>query len=216
MLALRRLILVALSVLASTAPASRAPADVDFQMLLNKVSVAGQNSVRGAIMLTQPQTANAVFEIVDDSTLVETPSAVTVPAGSVSKFFRIRVLPVVTPQFTTITASSGAIVRSQPLVLTPLAPSAMAFTPNPCLGGQTVSCRLVVNGVAGPAGLTIALSDNSVFATTPVNAVVPAGGTQAIFSITTSAVPSRQTVVLIAQANGLAKAGTFRILPPQQ
>lgn len=89
----------------------------------------------------------------------------------------------------------------------------MAFTPRLVTGGQSLQCRLVINGVAGPAGLTITLRDNSAFATVPATAKVPPGGTQVIFTITTTAVPARQTVLVTAMANGLAKSATFRIAP---
>lgn len=198
---------------AACAFASSVPADVDFVLKLNKVIVAGQNSVLGTVNLMAPEAAPVTMQISDDSTLVETPASVTVAAGELVKKFRIRVTPVAAPVMTTITAASGAIIHTQPLVLSPLAPSAMAFTPKLVTGGQPTQCRLVINGVAGPAGLTITLSDNSAFATVPATATVPPGGTQAIFSISTLAVSTRQVVVVTAMSNGLAKAATFRIAP---
>lgn len=97
---------------AACALASSVPADVDFVLKLNKVLVAGQNSVLGTVTLMAPEAAPVSMQISDDSTFVETPAAVTVPANQLVKNFRIKVVPVATPAMATITAASGAIVHT--------------------------------------------------------------------------------------------------------
>lgn len=185
----------------------------DFAFTLNKTVVAGQNSVMGTITPTTTVAFPRTYTTYDDSSLVTTPATVTVTAGAALKNFQITVLAVNSPINTTIYAKRGATVRSRPLTLAPLIPTALSFTPNPVIGGNPTQGRVVVNGVAGPSGRTIALFDNSTFATTPNSVVVPPGGTDASFTIQTLPVTSAKTVTVTARVSAGEKTGTFRINP---
>lgn len=189
------------------------PPPVDFALTLNKASVAGQNSVQGTITVAQAQPSNTVFTTYDNSSLVTTPANVTVLAGQLLRNFQITTTAITSTIVTTIFAKRGSVTRSQNLTLTPLIPTALAFTPSQVTGGQSTSCRVVINGVAGPGGRVLAIFDNSSFSTTPSTATVPAGATQVIFPITTTAVTSTQTVTVTARVSAGEKTGTFRINP---
>lgn len=187
-----------------------------FTFALNKATVAGQNSVLGTVTLEGASTVATPVTITTSSSLVTAPPKVFVPAGQLVRNFMITVAPVTSPAMTVITAKAGAVVRAQGLLLTPLVPTAMAFTPSSVLGGNDVSCRLVINGVAGPGGRTISLFDTSAYAITPSSVTVPPGATQAIFGILTKPVPSPQAVSVTARVTAGEKTGTFRIYPPAQ
>lgn len=184
----------------------------NFTFTLNKTQVAGQNSVQGTITAESlPQ--SRVYTTYDNSSLVTTPATVTLPANTMVKNFQITVAAVNATINTTIYAKYAGITRSAPLALVPLVPTALAFTPSPVTGGQTTSCRVVINGVAGPGGRTIAIFDNSTYATTPSTVIVPAGATQVIFNIATVAVPSQKTVTVTARVSAGEKTGSFKINP---
>lgn len=187
--------------------------DFEFSLTLNKASVAGQNSVRCTITLVEPWVSNLSLAVRDDSSLVSTPALVAIPARALSKHFRITVTPVLSPTPVTIFVESGTTVKSQPLMLVPLVPTAIAFTPRHVTGGQSITGRVVINGVAGPNGLVLNLSDNSNFVTTPPTATVPPGGTQAVFSMTTATVTSYKYVIVTAQVPAGSKTGMFRLSP---
>lgn len=187
-----------------------------FTFALNKATVAGQNSVLGTVTLEGASTVATPVTITSSSSLVTAPPKVFVPAGQFVRNFMITVAPVTSPAMTVITAKAGAVVRSQGLLLTPLVPTAMAFTPSSVLGGNDVSCRLVINGVAGPGGRTISLFDTSAYAITPSSVTVPPGATQVIFGIRTRTVTSPQVVSVTARVSAGEKTGTFRIYPPAQ
>lgn len=189
------------------------PTEPGFAFSLNKVTVAGQNSVQGTITLDVPNAANLVFTTFDNSSLVQTPATVTVPANALLKNFQITVTAVNSSINTTIYARRMSVTRSRPLTLAPLVPTALAFTPNPVVGGQTTSCRVVINGVAGPGGRTIAIFDNSIYSQVPSTVVVPAGATEVVFPITTIAVTSQKVVTVTARVSAGEKTGTFRINP---
>lgn len=184
-----------------------------FEFTLNKTTVAGQNSVQGTITLGETQASPTVFTTYDNSSLVTTPATVTVPASTLLKNFQITVVAVTSPINTLIYAKYGSVTQSKPLTLAPLIPTSVSCTPNPVTGGQTTTGRIVINGVAGPGGRTIAVFDNSPNATTPSTVVVPAGASQVTFPIPTTAVTSVKNVTITARVSAGEKTGTFRINP---
>lgn len=184
----------------------------DFSLVLNKAQVAGQNSVQGTIA-ADPQPQSRVYTTYDNSSLVTTPPSVTLAANASTKNFQITVAAVNSTINTTIFAKYGSTTRSAPLALVPLVPTALAFTPSTVTGGSPTSCRVVINGVAGPGGRTIAILDNSPYATVPSTVTVPPGGTQVIFNIATTAVPSQKTVTVTARVSAGEKTGSFKINP---
>ncbi len=185
----------------------------NFAFALNKVQVAGQNSVQGTIAIPEPAVANTVFTTYDNSSLVNTPASVTVLAGQFYRNFQITTTAITSTIQTTIYAKRGPLVRSAPLTLIPLVPTALAFTPSQATGRNPVSCRVVINGVAGPGGRVIAIFDNSPYATSPSTVTVPAGATDVTFPITTSVVTNTKFVTVTARVSAGEKTGTFRINP---
>lgn len=184
-----------------------------FTLTLNKSSVAGQNSVLGTITMSEPKAANTVFTTYDNSSLVSTPPSVTVLAGQLSRGFQIKTTAITSTISTTIFASRLGVIRSQTLILMPLVPTAVVCSPNPVTGGSSTSCRVVINGVAGPEGRTIAVFDNSPKTTMPSTVTVPPGGTDVFFTISTLPVTTVQNVVVTARVSAGEKTGNFRINP---
>ncbi len=185
----------------------------DFTFALNKTQVAGQNSVKGTITLDNSASQSTVFTTFDNSSLVNTPATVTVAANALFKDFQITVTAVNSSINTAVSAKLGAVTKTVPLTLIPLVPTALAFTPNPVVGGNPVSARVVINGVAGPGGRTVAVFDNSTYTTMPSTVVVPAGATQVFFTITTTHPTAVQTVTVTARVSAGEKTATFRINP---
>jgi len=183
-----------------------------FTFALNKTQVAGQNSVMGTIAASALPNART-YTTYDNSSLVNTPPTVTLPANATVKNFQITVTAVNSTINTTVYCRFGSVTYSRPLALIPLVPTALAFTPSSVTGGNAVSCRVVINGVAGPGGRTIAVFDNSPFTSMPSTVVVPPGATQVIFNINTTAVTSQKVVTLTARVSAGEKTGTFRINP---
>lgn len=190
-----------------------APND-DFTFALSKSVVAGSNFI--TMTITSPTTfpQDARYRIYCDRFEFQYSSLnLTLPAGqtTVSKYMSVQ--EVYTSTIATFGAQRGSIRKTQSIVLVPLAPSAMAFTPNQVTGGQSVQCRVVLNGRLGYRTFDLNVSDDSAFAITPPTVTVPFKSTQAIFTIQTLPVVTRQTVrVTISNAYGTI-TGTFRIYP---
>lgn len=185
----------------------------NFALVLNKTTVAGQNSVLGTIALADIKPTNTVFTTYDNSGLVTTPATVTVLAGQQTRNFQITTTAITSTVVTTIFAKRGSLTRSQSLTLTPLVPTALSFAPSQVTGGNSTTCRVVLNGVAGPGGRVVSIFDNSPFTTCPSTVTVPAGATDVFFTITTVPVTSIKTVTLTARVSAGDKTGTFRINP---
>lgn len=185
----------------------------DFSFVLNKAQVAGQNSVKGTVTLANTPAQSVVFTTFDNSSLVTTPATVTVAANTSFKDFQITVAAVNSPINTTVSAKLGPVTKTAPLTLVPLIPTALAFTPNPVVGGNSVSCRVVINGVAGPSGRTIAVFDNSTYTTMPSTVTVPPGATDVFFTINTTHPTTVQTVTVTARVSSGEKTASFRINP---
>lgn len=189
------------------------PASDPFTFTVNKAIVAGQNYIGGTISVPAAKSVSTVYWGSSDTPFLSVPPRITLASGATTRSFQIRTQPVSVAGSALIKVQRGSEVHSKVVVLTPLVPSAMAFTPNPVTGGQTVNGRLVINGVAPSGGLTMTVADDSAFASTPAQVTVPAGAAECSFAITTTPVVANQTVrVTVAGANGSA-SGTFRIRP---
>ncbi|MEQ1821209.1 MAG: hypothetical protein ABL949_01740 [Fimbriimonadaceae bacterium] len=189
------------------------PIGSGFTFALNKSSVAGQNSVLGTITMGATSNTDTVFTTYDNSGLITTPPTATVSAGLLSKSFQITTTAITSTVVTTVYAKLGSLTKSATLTLTPLVPTALSFAPTQVTGGQSTSCRVVINGVAGPGGRLIAMLDDSANATVPSTVTVPAGATSVTFPIPTTAVTTLKTVTVTARVSAGEKTGTFRIAP---
>lgn len=173
-------------------------------LTLGRSQIAGQNATLGTVTVGEPGAATTV-QVWDDSSLVATPASVNIPAGQTQASFPVQVQAVNSTINTTIFASNGGFTRSTPLTLTPLVPTALAFSPSSTVsGGTTVTCRLVINGVAGPGGRTISIYDNSAYTTVPNQVVVAPGQTEVTFTIGT--LPT--STLRVSQITAAVSAGT--------
>lgn len=189
------------------------PYGIPFSFSLNRSSVAGQNYVRGTITLDSPTAVPQSFTTYSNSSLVTTPGTVWVSANTLVRDFQISVKAVTSPINTTVYIKRGGVIKSQPLTLVALVPTSISATPNPISGGLDTTGKVVINGVAGPGGRVVAIFDNSAYSTVPSTVTIPAGASQATFTITTRRPPTQQTVTLTARVSAGEKTGTFRINP---
>lgn len=192
---------------------------LNVRRMLTRVSadrnpIAGQNQTIGRVFMSTPAAAGGdTVAISDNSSLITTPTSVKVPAGSSTATFVIQVAPVNTQQIRSIYATHGGITREVAIVMDPLVPTAISFTPNPLVGGNTTSCKVVINGVAGPGGRTIAIVENSTYCVAPTTVTVPAGAGSVTFNITTTRPQTQQVVTIIARVTAGEKSATLRINP---
>ena len=184
----------------------------------NRATVAGQNMFTATLELFAPAgPLGAIFELSSSSPALQVPATLTIAAGLASRTFQVRSLPVTATRVESVTVHWGTQSLIAPITLVPLKPSAFQFTPNSVIGGNPVSARLVMNGVAGPGGQLVTLTDNSQFASTPASVTVPPASTQVIFTIQTLPVTATKYVTVTASVPQGFKTGNFviRTAPPQ-
>ncbi|MEQ1821529.1 MAG: hypothetical protein ABL949_03380 [Fimbriimonadaceae bacterium] len=189
------------------------PGPENFYLDLNKSSVVGENTVIGTISMFGTTPTDTRYEIYDDSALVTTPNSVTVPAGSTTKTFLIGVKGITSTVNTTIFGRRGRLTRSHPLRLSPLVPTAISFSPSLVTGGQTVTGRVYINGVAPAGGRIVSLFDDSTKISEPSVVTIPAGATSVAFSITSLPVTRATDVRVTARVSAGEKSAILRVVP---
>lgn len=176
-------------------------------------TLAGENRTIGTVQMGFPAVLRSdVITIVNSNHLIM-PAQITIDAGAMSKSFAIQAMPLLTTINETVIVRYGFQSETAHLTLIPFVPSAIQFNPSPATGGQTVSCRLVMNGVAPSGGKVVTISDNSAFSSPPASVTVPAGASQVVFNIPTSTVTSQQFVTVTASVAQGSKTGLLVLMP---
>lgn len=218
------------SVVFSTASSNMVPGDTNMEtdmfvreigpanelvgLSLSASIIAGQNRAVGTVQMGFPAALRAdVIRLNSNSGSVSVPSQIAVDTGATSKSFAIMVMPVTASTVGTITATYGFQTETANLTLNPLIPSSMKFTPSPTAGGTTVSCRLVLNGVAPTGGKVVTISSTGASCSPPSSVTVPAGASQVTFDIPTSAVSSIEYVTVTASVSEGSKTGLLVLRP---
>lgn len=182
-------------------------------LTLAKKEIAGQNAMLATIKLSNPIPSIAVVAVEDNSAQVTTPTFVTIPAGQTARAFGIQVKPVSSTVVTTITATYNGYAQSEMLTLVPLIPTALVLTPNTIVGGNSVSAKVVMNGVAGAGGRTFAVRSSSSSAQPPLTITVPAGQSSFEFAIPTTPVTQSVTATIRVAATAGEKTTVLTINP---
>lgn len=180
---------------------------------LLRTVLAGANRTVGTITMAQGGIGGPRVALSESSNSVSIPPYVQFADNSTTANFNVVVSQVTAAEVVPITATYCDQTQVVNLTLVPLAPSAFEFTPSPVVGGNAIAARLVLNGVAGPGGEVVSLSDDNVFAATPATVMVPPGAPQVNFSIPTLPVVARQYVTVTATTPGGSKTGLFVIRP---
>jgi PKD domain len=116
----------------------------------------------------------------------------------------------------TVTDNLGATATSAPIVITanavapPPTPKSLTLTSPRITGGKSTRATVTV---AGPSGVTVALSSSAPdVAGVPANVVIPVGATSASFTVRTTRVKRNTVVTLRASANGVAATASLTVL----
>ena len=148
------------------------------------LSTGGASSCLVTLSMAAPA-GGTVIALSDNSTLLTTPAAVTVGAGSSTVTFSVTAGTIGSSQSVTVSATLNGISRTAVLNLTPPATlSALACSPTSLNSGATSVCTVTLTSAAAKGGVTVSLSDNSSSLTTPSSVAIAAGSTSAKFSVT--------------------------------
>src|SRR6266852_1694407 len=200
---------------------SSAPASVALSSLsLNPTSVTGGSSSAGTVTLSGPAPAGGAQVTLSSSntTAARVPSSVTVTAGATSATFTVSTSAVAASTTVTISASYAGATRSASLTVTPAPPppptlSSLTLNPSSVVGGLEDSTGTVtLTGPAPSGGAQVFLSSSNGAASVPSRVIVPAGASNATFTVRTSAVFMSTSATISASYNGTTRTATLGVL----
>jgi hypothetical protein len=165
------------------------------ELRISPDTVVGGTSTAGRVTLnTSPPTGGVKVDLTSSNpSLAQVPASITVPAGTNTQTFTVTTNAVATQQQVTITATFAGQSRSATLTL--LAPNLVALTINPStvVGGQNTTGTVYIDRVAPAGGITVQIlkdpnATGSQYVSFPEFVTIPAGQSQASFTITTQRV----------------------------
>jgi hypothetical protein len=155
-----------------------------------------------------------------NSTVLQVPSTVFMPAGSSSVRFNATTRSVTSTQSVTIRIRNNQLGRRNlSVTVTPAAPSptplslsALTLAASSVIGGNTVQGTVTLNAAA-PAATTVTLASSSTSASAPPSVTVAAGATSASFKINTTTVTAATSAIISGTFNGVTRSATLTINP---
>ncbi len=195
-----------------------APTAADLNSLsiaLSPSSVVGGATSTATVSISPAQKTATVVNLSSPSTLLTIPSSVTIPAGKTSVAFTVQTTAVDETTGAAIEAAVGGVSTSATLKVTPATALTLTLSPPSLVGGASAVGTVLLNGPAGPSGLTIAVSSsNAAVVTVSPTVMITAGQKSATFVATTVAVASVKSVVLTAKLGTASATSTLTVNAP--
>jgi len=176
------------------------------------VTVVGGTSATGTVTLTQAAPVGGAFvNLASADARVTVPNFVLVPAGASTATFPVHTVPVAANTSITISAiADGVTVTSSVMVTSPI-PTSLTLNPATVFGGINSIGTLILNGPAGPGGVTITLTSDLASATVPGFIRILPGGTSGTFRIATQPVTTDSTATIVGTVGSHTKASTLTV-----
>src|SRR4051794_25005404 len=185
---------------------------------VSPTDIVSGTSTQGTVQLvtSAPAGGGVVTLTSSNAAVLQVPPTVSVPAGNNSTSFPITTSA--TSVFTTVEvdATAGGVTRSAfvNLAAGPTAPSlvSLTVTPTSVPGGTHATGTVQLSSAAPSGGISVTLATgNSSAAQPPPIVTVPAGQTQANFTVTTSPVTANTQVTLTAFSGSTTRSSTFTV-----
>src|SRR3954471_12098254 len=185
---------------------------------VSPTDIVSGTSTQGTVQLvtSAPAGGGVVTLTSSNPAVLQVPPTVRVPAGNNSTSFPITTSA--TSVFTTVEvdASAGGVTRSAfvNLAAGPTAPSlvSLAISPTSVPGGTNATGTVQLSSAAPSGGLSVTLAtSNASVAQPPPIVNVPAGQTQANFTVTTSTVTANTQVTVTAFSGSTKRSSTFTV-----
>ena len=170
---------------------------------LNPTAVVGQSgsSFGRVTVATAPATDLTLSIASSQPSIAQVNNSMIIPAGSIQGGFNVFTQPVATPTVVTISVSGGGVTLTAPLTVNPVGtapppPPLSGLTLNPSsvdAGGSAVG-TVTLTSPAPVGGQVVTLSSGlPLRIAVPASVTVPAGGSSATFTVTTTLGPSTST-----------------------
>jgi uncharacterized repeat protein (TIGR03803 family) len=182
---------------------------------LSKTVISGCLTTTGRVTLISPAPAGGtIVTLSSDNLHASVPASVKVAEGKVTRSFSITTSPVAALETAIIEARVGSATgSSETLTLKPMAPMSVALSPNPVVGGSSVSGVVTLECAAGPGDIVVTLSSSKPAIASPAapTVTVSFGARTAPFTVTTVPVGSTTKAAIKATANGVTKSKTLTV-----
>ncbi len=176
----------------------------------------GGTVATGTINMAQPAASNQTFSLVSTNTAVaQVPANVQVNAGALFANFNITTSAVSSNTNVTINANRAGFVMQRTVTVLPPVISAVTVNPNVVLGGLNTTGTATLTGIAPTGGLSVSLGTSpSSVATTLPSVTVPAGSSNANFTIFTTGVQANTGIVVSGTTGTVTKTAFFAVNAP--
>jgi hypothetical protein len=131
-------------------------------------------------------------------------------------FRTFNIVPAVVSQPTTVTvaATYGLVTISRTLTVVPPALGTVSLTRSTIIGScQTATAKVTLTGVAPSSGANVSVATTTGGVNTPTTVMVPAGATNASFTVTTRAVSTINKGTFTASYGGVSKSLALSVRP---
>jgi hypothetical protein len=203
-------------VVAGSAGMCRTSGSLLTSLTLKKPIVAGCKPVTGTVTLSAPAPAGgAVVTLSETLASGSVPASVTIPAGAMSKTFKVTTTARADAEAGTVSATYGGTTLITPLTIRPMSVLSIPITPTTLVGGGVSSgvVKLECKAAPGPILVEFGSTLPAVAGTTVPNVLIPAGVQTAPLTVTTSPVTKTTKPKITATANGLTKSKTLTVTP---
>ncbi len=185
-------------------------------LVINPNFVTGGMNSTGTVTISGPASTTAVLVSItnDNSTIVTTPTSVTIPSGGNSAQFNIMTNPLIQVRtVVNITAIVEGDSKTAAITVTPWL-EALTLSNDTVVGGNTVGGRVDLALQAPTGGIQVNLSSTVPgIASVPGSVTVPQGARTAVFDVTTAGVANSQVVDISASFSGLTKTVQLTVVP---
>lgn len=193
------------------------PTDAVHTVSATPNTVSGGSSSVGTVTLTSPApTGGTVVTLSTNSPDAQVPANVTVPAGSLMATFPITTSGVFTTEYVSINATLGTKTVTCGFGIGASAVMHyVVIAPGTVIGGTSTTGSVYLNGPAPIGGATVALASSDPSAQVPATVTIPAGSTNASFTITSTPVTSNTLLNVTATLNGKSASYGLLVCSPQ-
>ena len=188
-----------------------------FVLTLTPDTANGGSDATGKVTLSDAVSTGAVTIQLQssDMTTARVPGSVTINTGQLSAQFMVQTTPTVSDRTVSITATYRGASQSKALTVASglqTAISKLEIFPATVRGGTAATGTVTLARPAGPSGIRISLTSDTVIAAgVDMFFSVPAGQTSATFTIRTSPVASSRIVTITAAAGDTSKTATLTV-----
>ena len=167
------------------------------KIALSKSSILHNEVVTGRVALAAPAQSNFVVTIANGNpSALAAPTTVTVLAGQTNANFTVTGGTVASDTVVSLTATPSNGTKSVAITVKPGGSlQSLTFQDSVIRNGATTTGTITLAGPAPVGGVTVALTSNAANVSVPASVTVPAGETQATFSIQSIGTKSVATTI---------------------